>query len=303
MNTPVSNESRPLVYSGLTDRLVTEQLISATGAAEITEHARSQGVTLIHELINGQHIESSELARIVSEEYGVPLFDLRLMVEESMPIDLIPQSLIRKHKALPLYRRGNRLFLAVSDPTDKAVVDEFKFATGIATDTVVVDFEQLNHLIDEVIAKQDEIFDGDISDFASAEDYIPDLEVEEELDEEDFTKLADDAPVVKFVNKVLFDAIKQIRNDVTSGMSLLQATRVSGLFPMFLLQMTSIGEESGTLDEMLGKVADQYEMQVDNAVDSISSLIEPMIMSILGILIGGLMIAMYLPIFMLGSVM
>ena len=72
---------------------------------------------------------------------------------------------------------------------------------------------------------------------------------------------------------------------------------------MFLLQMTSIGEESGILDEMLGKVADQYEMQVDNAVDSISSLIEPMIMSILGILIGGLMIAMYLTIFMLGSVM
>ena len=104
-------------------------------------------------------------------------------------------------------------------------------------------------------------------------------------------------------NAVYTRAIKQIRNDVTSGMSLLQATRVSGLFPMFLLQMTSIGEESGTLDEMLGKVADQYEMQVDNAVDSISSLIEPMIMSVLGVLIGGLMIAMYLPIFMLGSVM
>ena len=91
--------------------------------------------------------------------------------------------------------------------------------------------------------------------------------------------------------------------DVTSGMSLLQATRATGIFPMFLLQMTSIGEESGTLDEMLGKVADQCEMQVDNAVDSISSLIEPMIMSILGIIIGGLMVAMYLPIFMLGSVM
>ena len=104
-------------------------------------------------------------------------------------------------------------------------------------------------------------------------------------------------------NAVYTRAIKQIRNDVTSGMSLLQATRASGLFPMFLLQMTSIGEESGTLDEMLGKVADQYEMQVDNAVDSISSLIEPMIMSILGVLVGGLMVAMYLPIFMLGSVM
>ena len=214
MNTPVSKVPRPLVYSGLTDRLVTEQLISATGAAEIAEHAKNQGVTLIHELINGQHIDSSELARIVSEEYGVPLFNLSRMVEESMPLELIPQSLIRKHRALPLYRRGNRLFLAVYDPTNKSVVDEFKFATGIATDTVVVDFQQLNHLIDEVIAKQDEIFDGDISDFASAQDYIPDLEVEEEVDEEDFTKLADDAPVVKFVNKVLFDAIKQGASDI-----------------------------------------------------------------------------------------
>ena len=111
-----------------------------------------------------------------------------------------------------------------------------------------------------------------------------------------------DATATAAGNAVYIRAIKLIRNDVTSGMSLLQATRASGLFPMFLLQMTSIGEESGTLDEMLGKVADQYEMQVDNAVDSISSLIEPMIMSILGVLIGGLMIAMYLPIFMLGSV-
>ena len=112
-----------------------------------------------------------------------------------------------------------------------------------------------------------------------------------------------DATATAAGNAVYIRAIKLIRNDVTSGMSLLQATRASGLFPMFLLQMTSIGEESGTLDEMLGKVADQYEMPVDNAVDSISSLIEPMIMSILGVLIGGLMIAMYLPIFMLGSVM
>jgi type IV pilus assembly protein PilC len=112
-----------------------------------------------------------------------------------------------------------------------------------------------------------------------------------------------DATAAAAGNAVYERAIKQIRNDVTSGLSLLQATRATGIFPMFLLQMTSIGEESGTLDEMLGKVADQYEMQVDNAVESISSLIEPMIMSVLGIIIGGLMIAMYLPIFMLGSVM
>ena len=75
-----------------------------------------------------------------------------------------------------------------------------------------------------------------------------------------------------------------------------------GLFPSMLLQMTGIGEESGSLDDMLGKVADHYEASVDNAVDSLSSLMEPLIMSILGVLVGGLMIAMYLPIFMLGSV-
>ncbi len=103
-------------------------------------------------------------------------------------------------------------------------------------------------------------------------------------------------------NALYAAAIRQIRDDVTSGTSLYQSIRSTGLFPSMLLQMTSIGEESGSLDEMLGKVADQYEAQVDNAVDSLSSLMEPIIMSVLGILVGGLMVAMYLPIFMLGSV-
>ena len=103
-------------------------------------------------------------------------------------------------------------------------------------------------------------------------------------------------------NSVYSAAIYQIRDDVTAGTSLYQSIRSTGLFPTTLLQMTSIGEESGSLDEMLGKVADQYETLVDDAVDNLSSLMEPLIMSILGVLIGGLMIAMYLPIFMLGSV-
>lgn len=103
-------------------------------------------------------------------------------------------------------------------------------------------------------------------------------------------------------NAIYARGILQIRDDVTSGTSLYQAIRATGLFPTMLLQMTSIGEESGSLDEMLGKVADQYEAAVDNAVDSLSSLMEPIIMSVLGVLVGGLMIAMYLPIFMLGSV-
>ena len=103
-------------------------------------------------------------------------------------------------------------------------------------------------------------------------------------------------------NAIYAAAIRRIRDDVTAGTSLALSIRTTGLFPTMLLQMTAIGEESGSLDDMLGKVADHYEAAVDNAVDSLSSLIEPMIMSVLGVLIGGLMIAMYLPIFMLGSV-
>jgi type IV pilus assembly protein PilC len=104
-------------------------------------------------------------------------------------------------------------------------------------------------------------------------------------------------------NAIYNRAIKRIREDVTAGTALATAVRSTGLFPTMLLQMTAIGEESGALDDMLDKVADHYEANVDNAVNSLSSLMEPIIMSILGVLVGGLMIAMYMPIFMLGSVM
>jgi type IV pilus assembly protein PilC len=98
------------------------------------------------------------------------------------------------------------------------------------------------------------------------------------------------------------DAIQRIREDVTSGQQLNTSIRATAMFPTMLTQMVAIGEESGALDDMLEKVATHYEESVDNMVDSLTSLLEPMIMSVLGVLVGGLMIAMYLPIFMLGSV-
>jgi type IV pilus assembly protein PilC len=99
------------------------------------------------------------------------------------------------------------------------------------------------------------------------------------------------------------DAILRIRDDVTSGQQLNASIKTTAMFPSMLTQMVAIGEESGALDEMLDKVATHYEAAVDNMVDSLTALLEPMIMAILGVLVGGLMIAMYLPIFMLGSVM
>jgi type IV pilus assembly protein PilC len=99
------------------------------------------------------------------------------------------------------------------------------------------------------------------------------------------------------------DAIKRIREDVMSGQQLNASIRATNMFPNMLIQMVSIGEESGALDDMLAKVATHYEESVDAMVDGLTALLEPMIMAVLGVLVGGLMIAMYLPIFMLGSVM
>ncbi len=93
-----------------------------------------------------------------------------------------------------------------------------------------------------------------------------------------------------------------MRDEVATGQRLQQAMENTDLFPNMVIQMIAVGEESGSLDDMSAKVADFYEEDVDNAVDNLSSLLEPMIMSILGILVGGLVVAMYLPIFKMGSV-
>jgi type IV pilus assembly protein PilC len=103
-------------------------------------------------------------------------------------------------------------------------------------------------------------------------------------------------------NVVFKDAVNKIKQDVSSGMQLNFSMRTTEVFPSMAIQMTAIGEESGALDMMLDKVASYYEAEVDNAVDGLTSLMEPLIMSVLGVLIGGLIIAMYLPIFQLGAV-
>ncbi len=103
-------------------------------------------------------------------------------------------------------------------------------------------------------------------------------------------------------NRLYYDAIIKVRDDVSTGIQLNTALRTNGMFPVLLVQMASIGEESGALDEMLDKVAIYYEEAVDNQVDSLTALLEPIIMSVLGVLVGGLMVAMYMPIFQLGAV-
>ncbi|HAI96016.1 MAG: type II secretion system protein F [Cycloclasticus sp.] len=157
---------------------------------------------------------------------------------------------------------------------------------------------KFNHLLDRAVLKLPII--GDIMNKAAIARYARTLS----------TMSAAGVPLVEALqsvsgatgNVVYSEAVLQMREQVATGVQLQQAMKNTGLFPHMVVQMVAIGEEAGSVESMLAKVADFYEEEVDNAVDSLSSLIEPMIMSILGILVGGLIIAMYLPIFMLGSV-
>ena len=103
-------------------------------------------------------------------------------------------------------------------------------------------------------------------------------------------------------NIIFYDAVMKMRDDVSTGTQLQATMRESGLFPNMVVQMVAIGEEAGSLDQMLNKVADFFEEEVDNAVDALTSLMEPLIMAFLGVVVGGLVVAMYLPIFKMGSV-
>jgi type IV pilus assembly protein PilC len=103
-------------------------------------------------------------------------------------------------------------------------------------------------------------------------------------------------------NALYSEAVLKMRDDAATGTQLQQSMRTTNVFPNMVVQMVAIGEESGSLDSMLSKVADFYEQEVDNLVDGLSSLLEPLIMAVLGVLVGGLVVAMYLPIFKLGSV-
>lgn len=103
-------------------------------------------------------------------------------------------------------------------------------------------------------------------------------------------------------NIVYYEAVMKMRDEIATGTQMQVAMREAGVFPNMVIQMVAIGEESGALDSMLSKVADWYEQEVDDAVDSLTSLLEPIIMAVLGVLIGGLVVAMYLPIFKMGQV-
>ncbi len=204
----------PTQLSGLAGRLVADGLIEADTAKEAQDTAAKEKVPFVKHLVDESLVDSQRLAEMASEEFGVPLFDIAAFNKEAMQTDLVAPSLVAKHHALPLFRRGNRLFIAVSDPTNLSALDEIKFHTGINTDAVLVEEKSLSSAITEWVDAQDSIGGGlDDLDDAALEDL--DVEaVDEDGGADDGVNEADETPIVRFVNKVLIDAIKSGASDI-----------------------------------------------------------------------------------------
>ncbi len=196
--------------NGLARCLVEAGFISEQDAADHQEKAGRQQMPFATYLVLNKIVDSLSLAKTASVQFGVPLFDLSTMDMELAPVKLVNEKLIQKHHILPLYRRGNRLFVAISDPTNFQALDEIKFHTGLNTETVLVEEDKLSKAIDTAL----EAADSAINDLLDQD--LENLEIGEvEQQSANATEVdTEDAPIVRFVNKILLDAIKKGASDI-----------------------------------------------------------------------------------------
>ncbi|KAA9129753.1 type IV-A pilus assembly ATPase PilB [Marinihelvus fidelis] len=196
---------------GFARRLVAEGLMEEQEALSACDGASKNGTTVLAWLSQQQSLDPSTLAQAASVEYGVPLLDVSSLDLGQTPTSLVSESLILKHKALPLYLRGNSIFVALSDPTDHTIIDEISFSSGFHVEPILVAADQLDKAIERALAVAEEEFD----DFDSEEGF-EDLgfQIDEDTDEIDLENAIDETPVVRFINKVLLDAIRKGASDI-----------------------------------------------------------------------------------------
>ena len=207
----MATTSPNIKLSGLGRRLVQDKLLSKVDAEKAQAESLKQKTHFTTYLIDKKLVDSRSIAWSACQEFGVPLFDLATMDLENAPIKLVDEKLIRKHRALPLHKRGNRLFLAVSDPTNVHGLDEIKFHTGAIAEAILVEEDKLAAAIEQALEAQDtsmdDLLDDDLDNLEISSDDDKDKDDDNDSD-------IDDAPVVRFVNKVLLDAIKKGASDV-----------------------------------------------------------------------------------------
>lgn len=197
-------------FSGLAKCLIQQGLLSEEAAATAVQEAQKIKQPFVSYLVNNKIVDSGTVASLASTEFGVPLLDLDAIDLSVLPIKLVSEKLIRQHHALPLFKRGNRLFIATADPTNFQALDEIKFHTRLNTENILVEENKLIKVIDAALEAVDtsmgNLLDEDLDNI--------DISSGEEKPQEDAGSDIDDAPIVRFVNKILLDSIKKGVSDI-----------------------------------------------------------------------------------------
>jgi len=198
---------------GLPRRLIQEGVISEEALHSASTEARKEKISLVSYLVGRQLADPTDVALAACHEFGVPIMDLDCIEVDLETVRGVDQGLLEKHRVLPLYKRGRRMFVGLSDPTNLQAVDEIKFQTGLAVEAVVVEDNKLQDALDKTLEAVDTTFSSLDDDDFDLENL--DVSAGDEQEVEDITRAdVEDAPVVRFVNKVLLDAIKKGASDI-----------------------------------------------------------------------------------------
>ncbi len=197
--------------SGLSRKLVNDGLLDEEKAINALKAAQEEKLTFTQYLVQNNLLSAKKIAMEASLEFGLPVFDLDALDLDATPRDIVDDKLIHKHHALPLYKRGNRLYIGISDPTNLAAIDDIKFQTGSNTEAVLVEADKLSKIIEKLLDEDDgmdDMLDDGLEDLEFAE-----TDEDKVADAHDDSAI-DDTPVVKFINKIMLDAIKKGASDI-----------------------------------------------------------------------------------------
>lgn len=201
------------ILSGLAKRLVQDKLLSADEAQGYIVASKQNRTGFVNHLVKESTLDALTIATTASEEFGTPVYNLSAHDFQHTPIDLIDLRLIKIHQALPLFKRGNRLFLAVTDPSNLQALDEIKFNTGLSIDVILVEADKLEAAIEKFLTSQEETLGDTLG--GLDDDNLGDIDADQtEKKEENENTEADEAPIVKFINKILLEAIRQGASDI-----------------------------------------------------------------------------------------
>ena len=202
------NSTSSASFSGLARQLVSQGVVSETAARQALEQSEAKKTPLLTALIDQEGVSATAIAQAIAADFGLPAYDLGALDPSSIPADQIKEELITAHNAVPIARRGAKLFIAISDPTNSEPLDKYKFTSGLSVEAVVVEDNKLQDLRTRLLEGNSALSEGLDASF--------DLEVDsdEVKNNEDESSDVDETPVVRFVNKVLLDAIKRGASDI-----------------------------------------------------------------------------------------